>query len=98
MSSAQVPTLLKCAVDTLDQLQHSATPAIKEGKRRAAVLLDQRGERIDTGSTRASEAMASLVDTVVAKTKRNALAALQLAVGAGALLVSAAKSLQSRRR
>jgi hypothetical protein len=97
MTSANADTLRDSASNALDQLQSAAAPAIKEGKRQAGVLLDQGGELIDTVSTRASETAADLGKSLVAYTKKNPLIALLLAVGAGALLVSAAKSMQSRR-
>jgi hypothetical protein len=97
MTSANADTLRDSASDALDQLQSAAAPAIKEGKRQAGVLLDQGGELIERVSTRASEAAADLGKSLVAYTKKNPLIALLLAVGAGALLVSAAKSMQSRR-
>jgi hypothetical protein len=97
MTSANIDTLRDSASDALDQLQCAAAPAIKEGKRQARVLLYQGGELIDTVSTRASETAADLGKSVIAYTKKNPLIALLLAVGAGALLISAAKSMQSRR-
>jgi ribose 5-phosphate isomerase RpiB len=83
--------------DALDQLQRAASPAIKEGKRQAGVLLDQSGELIHAVSNRASETAAALGRGIIAYTKKNPLAALVLALGAGALLVGVAKSVQSRR-
>jgi hypothetical protein len=97
MTSANADTLRDSASDALDQLRSAAAPAIKEGKRQAGVLLDQGGELIDSVSTRAGEAAADLGKSLVAYTKKNPLIALLLAVGAGALLLSAAKSMQSRR-
>jgi hypothetical protein len=97
MTSANADTLRDSASDALDQLQRAAAPAIKAGKRQAGVLLDQGGELIDTVSTRASETAAELGKSLVGYTKKNPLTALLLAVGAGALLISAAKSMQSRR-
>jgi hypothetical protein len=85
------------ASDAGDQLQRGAAPAIKEGKRQAGVLLDQSGELINTISTRAGETVANLGTSVISYTKKNPLTALLLAVGAGALLISATRSLQSRR-
>jgi hypothetical protein len=97
MKSVNTETLRDSASDTLDQLQSAAAPAIKEGKRQAGVLLGQSRDLIDTVSTRASETATDLVESLVSYTKKNPLVALLLAVGAGALLVSAAKSIQSRR-
>jgi hypothetical protein len=97
MTSANADTLRDSASDALDQLQRAAAPAIKEGKRQARVLLDQSGELIDTVGTRAGETATDLGKSLIAYTKKNPLIALLLAVGAGALLVSAAKSMPSRR-
>jgi hypothetical protein len=96
MTSVNADTLRNSASDALAQLQRAAPPALKEGKRQAGVLLDH-GELIDTVSTHASETAADLGKGLFAYTRKKPLAALLLAVGAGALLVSAAKVLQSRR-
>jgi hypothetical protein len=96
MTSANVDTLRDSASNALDQLQRAANPAIKEGKRRAGVLLDQGSALVDTVSTRAGETATDLGKSLIAYTKKNPLTALLLAVGAGALLLSAAKSRQSR--
>jgi ElaB/YqjD/DUF883 family membrane-anchored ribosome-binding protein len=69
----------------------------EEGKRQAGVLLDESGKLIDTISTRVSETAADLAERLIAYTKKNPFTALLLAVGAGALLISAAKSIQARR-
>jgi hypothetical protein len=74
----------------------NADVAIQEGKRQAAVLLDESGELIDTVATRAGDMAGELGERLIAYTKKNPFAALLLAVAAGALLVSAAKSMQSR--
>jgi hypothetical protein len=97
MTSASANTLRDSASDALDQVQRAAEPAIKEGKRQARVALDQSGELIDTVSSQASKAAADLGKNLVAYPKKNPLIALLLAVGAGALLINAAKSTQSRR-
>jgi len=97
MTSVNADTLRDSASDALDQLQRAAAPVLKEGKRQAGALLDQGGELIDTVSTRASETAADLGKGLIAYTRKNPLTALLLAVGAGALVVSAAKTLQSRR-
>jgi hypothetical protein len=97
MNSANVNTLRDSASDALDQVQRAAGPAIKEGKRQAGALLDQSGELIDTVSTRASEIAVDLGKGMIAFTKKNPVTALLLAVGAGALMISAAKSMQPRR-
>jgi hypothetical protein len=96
MTSANANTFRNSASDALDQVQHAATPALKEGKRQADALLDQGGELVDTVSTRASEIAVDLGKSVIAFTKKKPLTALLLAVGAGALLISAAKSIRSR--
>jgi hypothetical protein len=96
MTSVNAESLRDSASDALDQLQRAAAPAIRQGKRQAGALLDQGGELIDTVSTRASKTTANLGKGLIAYTRKNPLTALLLAVGAGALLVSAAKALQSR--
>jgi hypothetical protein len=97
MSSANSDTLRDSTADVLDHLQRAATPVIKQGKRQAGVLLDQGSELIDTVAAQAGDTAAELGKSLVAYTKKNPLTALLLAVGAGALLLSAAKSMQSRR-
>jgi uncharacterized BrkB/YihY/UPF0761 family membrane protein len=97
MTSVNAERLRDSGSDTLDQLQRAAAPAIKVGKRRAGVLLDQAGELIDTVGTRTSESAADLAKGIIDFTKKNPFTALLLAVGAGALLVSAAKSMQAQR-
>jgi hypothetical protein len=97
MTSANVDTLRDSASDALNQLQRAAAPAIKAGKRQAGMLLDQGGALVDSVTTRAGETANDLGKSLIAYTKKNPLTALLLAVGAGALLLSAAKSRQSRR-
>jgi hypothetical protein len=97
MTSANADTVRDSASDTLDQLQRAAAPAVNEGKRQAEALLDQSGALIERVGTRASETAADLGKSLIAYTKKNPLTALLLAVGAGALLVSAAKSMRLRR-
>ena len=97
MSSTNVDALSGSASDALDQLQHAAAPAIKRGKRQAGVLLEQNRELIDATS-QGSEAITNLGNSLIAYTKKNPLIALLFAAGAGALLVTAAKSAQSRWR
>ena len=97
MTTANVDTLRDSASDTLDQLKSAASPAIKEGKRQAGLLLDQSGDLMGTVRARAGETAADLGNSVIAYTKKNPITALALAVGAGALLFSVAKSMQSRR-
>jgi hypothetical protein len=96
MTSANAETLRDSASDALDHLQR-ATPVLREGRRQAGMLLNQSGDVIDAIGSRASETAADLGKSLIAYTKKNPLLALLLAVGAGALLVSAAKSVQSRR-
>jgi hypothetical protein len=97
MNSVNTDNLRDLAYDALDQLQSATAPAIKGGKRQSGVMFDQSRELIDTVSTLASEAAGELGKSLVAYTKKNPLKALLLAVGVGALLVSAAKCMQSRR-
>ena len=97
MTSANANTLRNSASDALDQVQRAAAPAIKEGKRQAGVLLGQSGELVGTVSSRASEIAVDLGKSMSAFTKKNPFTALLLAMGAGALFISATKSIQSRR-
>jgi hypothetical protein len=97
MTSVNADTLRDSASDALDQLPRAAAPATKEGKGHAGVLLEHGGEPIDTVGTRASETAADLGKSLIGYTKKSPLTALLLAVGAGALLVGAAKAMQSRR-
>jgi hypothetical protein len=97
MTVVNTDTLRDSASDAIDQLTSAAKPAIKEGKRQAGILFDEGGELIDAFASRARETAADLGDSLIAYTKKNPLSALLLAVGAGALLISAAKIVQSRR-
>jgi hypothetical protein len=97
MTSANANTLRESASEALHQVQRAAGPAIKEGKRQAGALLDESGELINTVGVRASEIAVDLGKGLIAFTKKNPFTALLLAVGAGALLVTTAKSMQSRR-
>ncbi len=94
MTSANVDSLRNSASDARDQVQGAAGPTIKEGKQQAGVLLDQSGELIDRVSGRAVETAADLGKSLISYTKKNPLAALLLAVGAGALLIGATRSLR----
>jgi hypothetical protein len=73
-------------------LKGAASPAIKEGKRQAGMLRDQSNELIDAVTSRAGETAADFGNSLIAYTRQNPLTALLLAVGAGALLITAAKS------
>jgi hypothetical protein len=97
MNSINADTLRDSASDSLDRVQSAAGAAIKEGKHQANVLLDQSGELIDTVSRRAGDTATDLGKRLIGYTKNNPLTALLLAVGAGALMVSTAKSMRSRR-
>jgi hypothetical protein len=97
MTSASTDTVRNSASEAIDQLQRAATPALKEAKRQAGVLVDEGGEVIDLARARASETVADLGNSVIAFTKKNPLAALVIAAGAGALLISASKIVSSRR-
>jgi hypothetical protein len=97
MTSVNADTLHDSASDALDQLQRAAAPALKKRKRQAGVLLDQGSELIDAVGSRASETATDLGNTLIAYTRKNPVTALLLAVGAGALLLGAAKAMQSRR-
>jgi hypothetical protein len=97
MTSTNANDLRNSAANAVDQLQRAAGPAIKEGKRQVGVLLDQSGELVDSVSSRLSETAADLGKSLLTYTKKNPLAALLLAVGAGALLIGAANLIRSRR-
>jgi hypothetical protein len=97
MTSVNAQTLRDSAVDAIDQVQRAAAPAIKEGKRQAGVLLDQSGALIDTVGNRVSETIEDLGESIIAFTKKNPLIALLVAAGAGVLLITAVKSVNSRR-
>src|ERR1700683_3359926 len=97
MTSATGDALHDSATDALDQLQRAADPVVRAGKRQAGVLLDESGELLDAISTRVSESAADVAERLIAYTKKTPFTALLLAVGAGALLISAGKSMQARR-
>ena len=81
----------------MDQVRRSAAPVVKRAKRQAGVLLEQGGEILSDISDRAIETATDISKSLVSYTKKNPITALLLALGAGALLVSAAKSMRSRR-
>jgi ElaB/YqjD/DUF883 family membrane-anchored ribosome-binding protein len=83
--------------DRMDQVRRSAAPVVKRAKRKAGVLLDQSGEILSDVSDRAIETATDISKSVVSFTKKNPITALLLALGAGALLVSAARSIRSHR-
>jgi hypothetical protein len=63
----------------------------------AGVLLEQSGEMLCEASDRAIETATDISKSLVSYTKKNPITALLLVLGAGALLVSAAKSIRSQR-
>ena len=83
--------------DRMDQVRRSAAPVVKRATRQAGVLLEQSGEILSDVSDRAIETATDISKSLVSYTKKNPITALLLALGAGALLVSAAKSIRSRR-
>jgi hypothetical protein len=92
MTSISADTIKAAASDAVDQLQRAATPALKQGTREAGILLDHSGALIESVRSGLGETASQLGNSLVAYTKKNPLIVLLLAVGAGALLVSAAKS------
>jgi hypothetical protein len=60
-------------------------------------VLEQSGEILGDVSDRAIETATDLSKSLVSYTKKNPVTALLLVVGAGALLVSAAKAIRSQR-
>ena len=92
MSTINADTARDAASEGLDQLQRAAAPALKRTTRQAGMLLEQSGELIDSVGTDLSEKASQLGDSLISYTKKNPLIALLLAVGAGALLISVAKS------
>jgi hypothetical protein len=96
MTSVNADSLRNSASGALNQVQRAAAPAINKGKRQAGVLLDKSEELIDTVTSHAGETAAHLGESLVAYTKKHPLIALVMAMGAGALLVSAAKSVPRR--
>jgi ElaB/YqjD/DUF883 family membrane-anchored ribosome-binding protein len=83
--------------DRMDQVRRSTAPVVKRAKRQAGVLLEQSGEILSDVSDRAIETATDISKSVVSYTKKNPITALLLALGVGALLVSAAKSIRSQR-
>jgi ElaB/YqjD/DUF883 family membrane-anchored ribosome-binding protein len=83
--------------DRMDQVRRSTAPVVKRAKRQAGVLLEQSGEILSDVSDRAMETATDISKSLVSYTKKNPITALLLALGAGALLVSAAKSIRSHR-
>jgi hypothetical protein len=61
------------------------------------VLLEQGGEIFSDVSDRAIKTATDISKSLVSYTKKNPITALLLALGAGALLVSAARSIRSQR-
>ena len=97
MISASKDTLRDTAAAALDEAGRAAVPAIKEAKRRARTAMDQSEALIDTVATRARDTATDIGEGLLAYTKKHPLTALLLALGAGALLISAANSVRSRR-
>ena len=86
------------AAFAVDQLQQAARPVIEAGQRRAAILFDQSGGIIDSVSTSIGrDTFVDIGRSMIAYAKQNPLAALLLAASAGAVLISAAKSVRSQR-
>jgi hypothetical protein len=83
--------------DRMDQVRRSSAPVVRRARRQAGVLLEQGGEMLSDVSNRAIETAADISKSLVSYTKKNPITALLLALGAGALLVSAAKSIRSQR-
>jgi len=83
--------------DRMDQVRRSTAPVVKRAKRQAGVLLEQSGEILSDVSDRAIETATDISKSLVSYTKKNPITALLLALGAGALLVSAVKSIRSQR-
>ena len=83
--------------DRMDHVRRSTAPAVKRAKRQAGVLLEQGGEILSDVSDRAIETATDISKSLVSYTKKNPITALLLALGAGALLVSAARSIRSQR-
>jgi ElaB/YqjD/DUF883 family membrane-anchored ribosome-binding protein len=83
--------------DRMDQVRRRTAPVVKRAKRQAGVLLEQSGEILNDVSDRAMETVTDISKSLVSYTKKNPITALLLALGAGALLVSAAKSIRSHR-
>ena len=98
MTNSRIPTLLDLASIALDHFQQVAEPVAGEATRRKGLLLDQSGEVIDTAGARAAEILAELGKGLISYAKKNPLAAVLFAVGAGVLLVSAANSASKRQR
>jgi ElaB/YqjD/DUF883 family membrane-anchored ribosome-binding protein len=83
--------------DRMDQVRRSTAPVVKRAKRQAGLLLEQSGEILSDVSDRAIETANDISKSLVSYTKKNPITALLLALGVGALLVSAAKSIRSQR-
>jgi hypothetical protein len=84
-------------VDGMDYVRRSTAPVVKRVKRQAGVLLEQSGEMLSEASDRAIDTATDISKSLVSYTKKNPITALLLVLGAGALLVSAAKSIRSQR-
>jgi hypothetical protein len=97
MPAAKTETTTDSGTHAIDALTRAAAPAINEGKRQFGVLLDSGSEFLDSVSGRITDTASDLGKNVLDYTKKNPMTALLLAVGAGVLLFSAAKSIQSRR-
>jgi hypothetical protein len=84
--------------DRMDQVRRSTAPVVNRTKRQAGVLLGQSGEILNDVSDRAIETATALSKSLVSYTKKNPITALLLVIGAGALLVNAAKAIHSQRQ
>jgi hypothetical protein len=83
--------------DRMNQVRRSTAPVVKRAKRQSGVLLEQGGEILSNVSDRAIETATDISKSLVSYTKKNPVTALLLVLGAGALLVSAAKSIRWQR-
>ena len=75
----------------------AATTYLKDGLTSGRQMLDQGGEILSDLSDRAGETANKLSKSLISYTKKKPITALLLAVGAGALLASAATTVRLQR-
>lgn len=97
MTSANLETIRDTATDALGGVQRVAAPAVKKAKRQAGVLVAEGGALLGRTASGARDTAIDIGEGLIAYTKKHPIAAVLLALGAGALLVSAANAARSRR-
>jgi ElaB/YqjD/DUF883 family membrane-anchored ribosome-binding protein len=95
--AAHNDSLIHAAANTVADAAGSIAPTVKSATQQIGVLADQSGDFLESAKDRLREQGGDILRQVVAYTRQHPLAALAIAIGAGALLASAAHASASRR-